>query len=83
MHSEPLQCQEHNIVDRKKECFFRKTVRKCILLIFPFRRLLHGVVAAADKSNTTTFEPAFITGVRIDMKQTANGTGIFEHPSKR
>ncbi|MNO20757.1 Endo-1,4-beta-xylanase A precursor [compost metagenome] len=41
-------------------------------------RALKGLGNELNKYNTTTFEPAYITGVRIDMKPTANGSGILE-----
>lgn len=37
-----------------------------------------GLGNALNKYNTTTFEPAYITGARIDMKPTAAGSGILE-----
>ncbi|UQZ36935.1 hypothetical protein C2I18_27425 [Paenibacillus sp. PK3_47] len=41
-------------------------------------RAVKGLGNELNKYNTTTFEPAYITGVRIDMKPTANGSGILE-----
>jgi len=41
-------------------------------------RAINGLGNELDKYNTTTFEPAYITGVRIDMRPTSNGTGILE-----
>ncbi|WP_139997220.1 DUF5695 domain-containing protein [Paenibacillus paridis] len=41
-------------------------------------RAINGLGNELDKYNTTTFEPAYITGVRIDMRPTANGSGILE-----
>lgn len=41
-------------------------------------RGINGLGNEINKYNTTTFEPAFITGVRIDMKPVANGTGILQ-----
>ncbi|MDQ6417918.1 S-layer homology domain-containing protein [Paenibacillus sp. LHD-117] len=41
-------------------------------------RALNGLGNELDRYNRTTFEPAYITGVRIDMRPTANGTGILE-----
>ncbi|GMK40371.1 hypothetical protein PCCS19_34270 [Paenibacillus sp. CCS19] len=37
-----------------------------------------GLGNALNKYNTTTFEPAYITGARIDMKPITAGTGILE-----
>ena len=41
-------------------------------------RALKGLGNELNKYNTTTFEPAYITGARMDMKPTANGSGILE-----
>lgn len=41
-------------------------------------RAINGLGNELDKYNTTTFEPAYITGVRIDMRPTASGSGILE-----
>lgn len=41
-------------------------------------RAISGLGNELDKYNRTAFEPANITGVRIDMRPTATGTGILE-----
>lgn len=41
-------------------------------------RAVVGLGNALNKYNTTTFEPAYITGARIDMKPITAGTGILE-----
>ncbi|MFD1884924.1 DUF5695 domain-containing protein [Paenibacillus wenxiniae] len=41
-------------------------------------RGINGLGNELDKYNTTTFEPTYITGIRLDMKPTALGTGILE-----
>ncbi|MBD3921786.1 FIVAR domain-containing protein [Paenibacillus sp. PR3] len=41
-------------------------------------RAVAGLGNALNKYNTTTFEPAYITGARIDMKPITAGTGILE-----
>ncbi|WP_310830171.1 DUF5695 domain-containing protein [Paenibacillus pedocola] len=41
-------------------------------------RAMKGLGNELNKYNTTTFEPAYITGVRIDMKPSVNGCGILE-----
>lgn len=41
-------------------------------------RDIKGLGNELNKYNTTTFEPAYITGVRMDMKPSINGSGILE-----
>lgn len=41
-------------------------------------RDIKGLGNELNKYNTTTFEPQYITGVRMDMKPSANGIGILE-----
>ncbi|MFM9329484.1 DUF5695 domain-containing protein [Paenibacillus mesotrionivorans] len=41
-------------------------------------RAVSGLGNALNKYNITTFEPAYITGARLDMKPVAVGTGILE-----
>lgn len=41
-------------------------------------RGINGLGNELNQYNTTTFEPAYITGMRIDMKPVANGTGILQ-----
>ncbi|WP_157643660.1 DUF5695 domain-containing protein [Paenibacillus camerounensis] len=41
-------------------------------------RAVKGLGNELNRYNTTTFEPAYITGVRMDMKPAANGSGILE-----
>lgn len=41
-------------------------------------RDIKGLGNELNKYNTTTFEPAYITGVRMDMKPSVNGSGILE-----
>jgi hypothetical protein len=41
-------------------------------------RAVNGLGNALNKYNTTTFEPAAITGARLDMKPLTVGTGILE-----
>ncbi|WP_186380916.1 DUF5695 domain-containing protein [Paenibacillus xylanexedens] len=41
-------------------------------------RDIKGLGNELNKFNTTTFEPQYITGVRIDMKPSVNGIGILE-----
>ncbi|WP_270165581.1 S-layer homology domain-containing protein [Paenibacillus sp. SYP-B4298] len=41
-------------------------------------RALHGLGNELNQYNKTTFEPAYITGVRMDMKPIASGLGILE-----
>lgn len=41
-------------------------------------RGVSGLGNALNKYNTTTFEPAYITGARLDMKPVTVGIGILE-----
>ncbi|KRF03302.1 hypothetical protein ASG89_22920 [Paenibacillus sp. Soil766] len=41
-------------------------------------RAINGLGNALNKYNTTTFEPAYITGARIDMKPVIVGSGVLE-----
>ncbi|QDH20767.1 hypothetical protein FFV09_07865 [Saccharibacillus brassicae] len=41
-------------------------------------RALRGVDNQLNKYNTATFEPAYITGMRLDMKPSASGVGMLE-----
>ncbi len=41
-------------------------------------RAINGLGNELDKYNRTTFEPAYITGIRLDMRPVASGTGILE-----
>jgi|GEM_PF-800786 len=41
-------------------------------------RAINGLGNELNKYNTTTFEPAYITGARIDMKPVTVGSGILE-----